>query len=88
MSKYLLATSDELGENNIAVIKCDNAGGFDIENLKIALAEHLDREVQINSIEELSKLPLSNIAKCSYVDVDGDDSLIMFSVQLNETWVY
>ena len=86
--RYLLLSSDELNLPNIAVIKCDGEGEFNTDRLQIALAEDLDREVQINSIESLSQHPLKYVAKCSYVDVDGNDELIIFSAQLNETWVY
>lgn len=80
--KYLLITSTELNERNISVISCTESNDFNTEKLKLALSEHFDAEIQVNSIEELSIHPLSFIAKCSNEELD------MFNIELNETWLY
>ena len=78
--KYLLITSTELNEKNIAVIGCTESNNFN--TVKLALSEHFDAEIQVNSIDELSIHPLSFIAKCSNEELD------MFNIELNETWLY
>ena len=67
---------------NFRVIENADTKSDAIEKLKLALSEHFDAEIQVNSIEELSIHPLSFIAKCSNEELD------MFNVELNETWLY
>lgn len=83
MNKYLHLTTDE--EPNIAVIGCDERGNFNQDQVETALAEHFDMDIQINSIEELSRYPIKLVVKYSF---NNDDELEMASAYLNETWLY
>lgn len=83
-NKFLLVTSEDMQENNIAVLQCSD-NEVDSTKLEAALSEHFDYDVQVNSIEELCFYPLMFIAKCSMTTDDGID---MFNVELNETWLY
>ncbi len=78
--KYLLITSDD--NDNIGVIRCDAEGQIDTSKLERLLSDEYGDDIQVNSLESLSITPLRLVAKCSDVDMD------MFSIQLNETWVY
>jgi len=83
MNRYLLLTTEEC--SNIAIIGCDENGEFLSDQVESALSEHLDMDVQVNSIEQRTDQPLQLSIKFSY---DDDDELILDNAYLKETWLY
>ncbi len=88
MNKLLLLTSDT--EPNIGVIKCVGSDHtFSPSQVESALGEHFDVDVQVNSIEVLSKHPIKYVVKYSYdMGDEGDAEIEMGTAYLDETWLY
>lgn len=83
MAKYYLASSEELYDNNVAVIK---EGERLAKRLETALKEHLDNET-VKVLKAYSIHLHRIIAECSY-EPDEDGEIKMFNVELNQIWIY
>lgn len=85
MANYYLATSSELLETNIGILK---DGRDAIERLQNMLQEHFDDEsIQVNSLEWHEDV--FAVAKCSRDEFGTDEpSIEMFNVKLERTFIY
>lgn len=86
--KYLLITATRIQENNIGVLQSSDLERVkhEKENLKNALAQHFDTEVEIKECKKVCEIPLQYEVKCSMADSDGEPE--EFTTELQETWLY